>query len=208
MAAGKLRCVVVPVDGSDESMNALRWAFDNVTVEQSDDGSSFVVLHVQPPPSIATGINPGSIPFGGPSLEVPAFAAAIEAHQKRITEAIINRALEIAAEKNAKVKTLVVVGDPKEKICEVVDDLHADLLVMGNRAFGPIKRMFLGSVSKYCSNHASCPVVIVKNIESGQTLEVSVSKLDVNYLFTESTCSVSEGCDSLATVSIVKLGRL
>lgn len=40
----------------------------------------------------------------------------------------------------AKVKNLVVVGDPKEKICEVVDDLHADLLVMGNRAFGPIKR--------------------------------------------------------------------
>jgi len=40
----------------------------------------------------------------------------------------------------AKVKTLVVVGDPKEKICDVVDDLHADLLVMGNRAFGPIKR--------------------------------------------------------------------
>lgn len=67
MAAGKLRCVVVAVDGSDESMNALLWALDNVTVQQSDDGSSFVVLHVQPPPSIATGINPGSIPFGGPS---------------------------------------------------------------------------------------------------------------------------------------------
>ena len=31
--------------------------------------------------------------------------------------------------------------------------------------------MFLGSVSKYCSNHASSPVVIVKNTESGQTLE-------------------------------------
>ena len=33
-------------------------------------------------------------------LEVPAFASAIEAHQQRITEAILNRALEIAAEKN------------------------------------------------------------------------------------------------------------
>jgi len=31
---------------------------------------------------------------------VPAFASAIEAHQQRITEAILNRALEIAAEKN------------------------------------------------------------------------------------------------------------
>ena len=38
------------------------------------------------------------------------------------------------------VKTHVVVGDPKEKICEVVENLQADLLVMGSRALGPIKR--------------------------------------------------------------------
>ncbi|KAL9255232.1 Universal stress protein A-like protein [Drosera capensis] len=164
--AGTLGCVVVAVDGSDESMNALRWAIDNVRLRSPPDGS-LIILHVQSPPSIAVGINPGSIPFGGPSVEVPAFTAAIEAHQGRITEAVLNRALEICAEKNITAKTHVVVGDPKEKICEVVDNLHADLLVMGNRAFGPIKRLFLGSVSKYCSNHASCPVVIVKG-ETGQ----------------------------------------
>ncbi|GAB2232248.1 hypothetical protein Droror1_Dr00011277 [Drosera rotundifolia] len=164
--AGTLGCVVVSVDGSDESMNALRWAMDNVRLRSPPEGS-LIILHVQSPPSIAVGINPGSIPFGGPSVEVPAFTAAIEAHQRRITEAVLNRALEICAEKNVTAKTHVVVGDPKEKICEVVDSLHADLLVMGNRAFGPIKRLFLGSVSKYCSNHASCPVVIVKG-EAGQ----------------------------------------
>ena len=38
------------------------------------------------------------------------------------------------------VKTKVVIGDPKQKICEVVEELHADILVMGSRAFGPIKR--------------------------------------------------------------------
>lgn len=38
------------------------------------------------------------------------------------------------------VKTQVVVGDPKEKICEVVEKSNADLLVMGSHAFGPIKR--------------------------------------------------------------------
>lgn len=40
----------------------------------------------------------------------------------------------------ANVKTQVAIGDPKEKICEVVENLHSDLLVMGSRAFGPIKR--------------------------------------------------------------------
>ncbi|TYG97607.1 hypothetical protein ES288_A10G052200v1 [Gossypium darwinii] len=75
-------------------------------------------------------------------LEVPAFTAAIEAHQKRITDAILNHALQICAEKKANVKTQVVIGDPKEKICEVIENVHADLLVMGSRAFGPIKRYF------------------------------------------------------------------
>ncbi|KAL3514260.1 hypothetical protein ACH5RR_026977 [Cinchona calisaya] len=158
--SGKLGKVIVAVDGSEESMDGLKWALDNLKLKS--DGS-FIILHVQSPPSIATGLNPGAIPFGGPSdFEVPAFTAAIEAHQKRITQAIFKHALQICSEKKVEVEEKVVIGDPKEKICEVVEELHADLLVMGSRAFGPIKRMFLGSVSNYCTNRAQCPVMIVK----------------------------------------------
>ncbi|WZZ11374.1 hypothetical protein YC2023_097295 [Brassica napus] len=95
-------------------------------------------------------------------VEVPAFAAAIEQHQKRITDAILEHARQIYADRSVNVKTQVVVGDPKDKICETVENLNADLLVLGSRAYGPIKRMFLGSVSNYCTNHAHCPVVIIK----------------------------------------------
>ncbi|CAK7347242.1 unnamed protein product [Dovyalis caffra] len=163
-----LECVIVAVDGSEESMYALRWALDNLKLrsaapDSTETPGSFVILHVQSPPSIAAGLNPGAIPFGGPSdLEVPAFTAAIQSHQRKITEAILEHALEICREKKVNVKTQVVIGDPKEKICEVVENLHADLLVMGSRSFGPIKRIFLGSVSNYCTNHAQCPVIVVK----------------------------------------------
>ncbi|KAK2430040.1 hypothetical protein P8452_43506 [Trifolium repens] len=164
---GNLGVVIVAVDGSEESMNALRWALENLKLRSptpdSSNAGSFIIFHVQSPPSIATGLNPGSIPFGGPSdLDVPAFAAAIEAHQKRITDSILDHALGICSQFNTKVSTHVVIGDPKEKICETVQDLHADVLVMGSRAFGPIKRMFLGSVSNYCAHHAQCPVIIIK----------------------------------------------
>ena len=172
--SGNLGCVVVAVDGSEESMNALTWALNNLKLAPPQEasaaneaagcgGGGLIVLHVQSPPSISAGLNPGGIPFGGPSdLEVPAFTAAIEAHQRRITEAVIDHALQICHGKSAKVKTEVVVGDPKEKICEVVENLHGDLLVLGCRSFGLIKRMFLGSVSNYCNNYAQCPVLIVK----------------------------------------------
>lgn len=161
--SGNLRCVIVAVDGGEESMDALRWAIDNLKLRSPAPGS-FIVLHVQPPPTIAAGLNPGAIPFGGPShVDVPAFTAAIEAHQGRITQAIIDHALKICSEKNVKnVKSEVVIGDAKEKVCELVEKLHADLLVMGSHTFGPIKRMFLGSVSNYCANNAQCPVVVVK----------------------------------------------
>ncbi|XP_019431211.1 PREDICTED: universal stress protein PHOS34 isoform X1 [Lupinus angustifolius] len=170
---GNLGCVVVTVDGSEESMQALRWALTNLKLRSPTPDSTeigfFTILHVQLPTTIATGLNPGPIPFGGPiGLEVPAFSAAIEAHQKRITDAILDHALGICSEFNltqAKVKTNVVVGDPKEKICEAVEELHADLLVMGSRAIGPIKRIFLGSVSNYCTHHAQCPVIIIKGNE-------------------------------------------
>ncbi|VAI61034.1 unnamed protein product [Triticum turgidum subsp. durum] len=163
MATASLSSVVVAVDGSEESMKALRWALDSLRLRP--DGA-LVVLHVQPPPGIAAGLNPGPIPFGGPSYsgvaEVPAFTQAIESHQRRITDAILEHALKICSDKNVEVKTQVVVGDPKEKICEVAAELKADLLVMGCRAFGPVKRMFLGSVSNYCINSVGCPVVVIK----------------------------------------------
>lgn len=59
-----LGCVLVAVDGSEESMNALNWAIDNVKLRPE---GSIVIIHVQSPPSIAVGLNPGAIPFGGPS---------------------------------------------------------------------------------------------------------------------------------------------
>ncbi|CAN1331983.1 hypothetical protein LINPERPRIM_LOCUS35549 [Linum perenne] len=105
-STSNIGCAVVAVDGSEESMYALRWALDNVNLRSPPANSSelpgsFVVLHVQSPPSIAVGLNPGAIPFGGPSdLEVPAFTAAIEAHQKRITEAIFDHALDICRKQN------------------------------------------------------------------------------------------------------------
>ncbi|KAG0471610.1 hypothetical protein HPP92_016156 [Vanilla planifolia] len=69
--------------------------------DTSAELGSFIVVHVQPPLSISAGLNPGAIPFGGPSyVEVPAFTAAIEAHQRRITDAILDHALQICKEKN------------------------------------------------------------------------------------------------------------
>lgn len=45
---------------------------------------------------------------------------------------------------------LLSVGDPKQIVCEVVEHKKVDFLVMGRRGASQIKRLIIGSNSKYC----------------------------------------------------------
>ncbi|CAA3017804.1 universal stress PHOS32 [Olea europaea subsp. europaea] len=53
-------------------------------------------------------------------------------------------------------------GDAREKICESVESIPLECLVIGNRGLGKIKRAIMGSVSNYVVNNATCPITVVK----------------------------------------------
>jgi nucleotide-binding universal stress UspA family protein len=55
----------------------------------------------------------------------------------------------------------VVVGFPAERLADLADDEHADLIVVGSRGRGRFKAAFLGSVSNSLVGVARCPVLIV-----------------------------------------------
>jgi len=56
----------------------------------------------------------------------------------------------------------MVVGKPAgEVICQVAKDEKVDLILMGTRGLGPVRRTIMGSVSDYVVHHAHIPVGVI-----------------------------------------------
>jgi nucleotide-binding universal stress UspA family protein len=51
---------------------------------------------------------------------------------------------------------------PADSIVQVAEETGADLVVMGSRGLGGIKRALMGSVSDSVVRHAHCPVMVVR----------------------------------------------
>ena len=61
-----------------------------------------------------------------------------------------------------------VEGRPAEVL--VGESREADLLVVGSRGHGAVASALLGSVSRACTQHAQCPVVVIRDSRPGEPL--------------------------------------
>ena len=57
---------------------------------------------------------------------------------------------------------LYEVGSPGPVLLNMAEEQGCDLIVMGSRGLGPLKGIFMGSVSSYMVSRSKCPVLIVK----------------------------------------------
>lgn len=70
---------------------------------------------------------------------------------------------EEAEKAGRNVKTAVLTGkDARDALCTFVEGEGVDVLIVGTRGLGTIKRMFLGSVSSHCVQYAQCDVIVAK----------------------------------------------
>ncbi|XP_051178292.1 uncharacterized protein [Lolium perenne] len=155
MAGATTMKVVAAVDASEESLRALSWALDHVV--RQNPGASVVVVHAHRAEHFVYPVAAHGLAYA-PPMAVDSMKKTQEENARRV----VTRALEVCAQRQVTAKAAVVEGDPKEAICQAVEEMHADLLVLGSRGLGMIKRALLGSVSDYLAHHASCPVLIVK----------------------------------------------
>jgi nucleotide-binding universal stress UspA family protein len=60
------------------------------------------------------------------------------------------------------VRMLLQEGDAAQRIMETANEEKCGLLLIGSRGRGGFKELLLGSVSHKVTNHADCPVLVVK----------------------------------------------
>ena len=136
--------IVVGVDGSEESKQALRWALGEARLR----GARVVALRAWIYPTLAAG---GLIPVATDLFEQ---LAQNEAKELAATVEEVT-----AGEADVAVDQVVVEDAPARALVAASED--AELLVVGTRGHGGFSGLLLGSVSQQSAHHASCPVVIV-----------------------------------------------
>lgn len=72
------------------------------------------------------------------------------------------RAAKILRPRWPEVKTVVTEGDPRVEIVRAAEELRADMLALGARGVGRLKRLLVGSTSLAAARYAPCPVAIVR----------------------------------------------
>ncbi|MFI0930148.1 universal stress protein [Streptomyces sp. NPDC021019] len=137
--------IVVGVDGSDSSIKALHWA-----VRQAElTGASVEAVNSWEYPATSW----ASMMPGMPEDFDPQALATVS-----LTEAL-EEALD--AEGAAAVTKVVVIGNPAQALLDRARG--ADLLVVGARGHTGLKATLLGSVSLHVTQHAPCPVTVVRD---------------------------------------------
>jgi nucleotide-binding universal stress UspA family protein len=137
----RLRTIGVGYDGSPEATEALELA--RTLAEHAS--ASLELIEALPP----------FVPVG------PWMVATISAHdsqrdERRRLEAIVSEAAEHARE---GATVLTVEGLPDTVLAQRSTDL--DLVVVGSRGYGPVKRLVLGGTSRRLVRRAACPVIVV-----------------------------------------------
>jgi nucleotide-binding universal stress UspA family protein len=136
-----LRKVGVGYDGTPEAMQALELA----RAVSEATGAMLELVCVVPPP----------VPLGPWVVEVTSMNDAERSEHERV-EAL---AAETLRELGDLATAHVVEGRPDVELASQSSEF--DVLVVGSRGYGPLKRLMLGSTSSKLVRSAACPVIVV-----------------------------------------------
>ena len=140
------RLIVAGVDGSDQSLRAAAVAASLARAR----GAKLVIVTVVRPPEGWWGI------VGSPPTAEALGDSLSDAHRDVLDATLAGLDLE-----SVDYDTREEIGDASIQLTNVCEELDADLLVVGRRGAGLLRRMVVGSVANHLIHESSCPVIVV-----------------------------------------------
>ncbi|KAH6569248.1 hypothetical protein BASA62_004996 [Batrachochytrium salamandrivorans] len=131
------------------SSYAVQWAIDNILRKETDQ---VVLLHVR---SLVT----------MPDLnhDVPFADFEAEDAAKRDPNALLINTAKILIRQDFHVRVISLRGDALEDLVYKINNIKADMVVMGSWVHSAISRLFLGSVSEHLIHKIKYPVIIARD---------------------------------------------
>ncbi|MEU9041566.1 MULTISPECIES: universal stress protein [unclassified Kitasatospora] len=137
--------IVVGVDGSPASEQALRWAVDYAKAVGGTVNA------------IAAWEYPAFYGWGGQGVPTGETLNPEELAGKTLSDSVVR---VVGDDPGVRISESVMPGNATKALLEAAKG--AALLVVGSRGLGGFSGVLLGSVSRHLTEHAPCPVVVVR----------------------------------------------
>lgn len=140
--------VLVPVDGSSYSMEAVNKALDYAQMK----GAEIYLLNVVPP---VAEFSYGLWPSQGEALR--------DGLMKRAEE-IVAEAKAVLVENGITPRCIAkdTINTVAEEICDFAENEGIDLVIIGSRGFSELSRFLMGSVASRVARYCPCSVLLVR----------------------------------------------
>lgn len=140
--------IVVGVDGSRASLEALRWAVAEARAHGGGDVRAVLVWEI-PYSGLATSMSPE--PYGLPDPAV---------YEQQARQRLESAVEAVGDTSPVQVHAELREGQPAAVLVELSGD--ADLVVVASRGHGGFAALLLGSVSAQVVRHSHCSVVVIR----------------------------------------------
>ena len=135
--------ILVAVDGSHGGLSATQLGGELAEGRNAE----VLLVHAVPLPPIVPGVD-------------QAISDESMAFLEETAENALTASEDLLATMNVKAERVVHAGSPAEVILGVAEERDVDVIVVGHRGFGAMKRLILGSVSSKLAHHARCAVLL------------------------------------------------
>ena len=143
-----LKKILVPLDGSDPSFRAAKYAIKIAKMADADITCIHVIIN---------------LPYSGYATAGIAITEYID-EAKKTAESWYNEVKKTAEKADVIMHsdTIFDVASATDSIINYSEKNNIDLIIMGTKGRTGLKKYFLGSVATGVVTHAKCPVLVVR----------------------------------------------